>query len=801
MKPNLFTAILLNPQQIDLTQRKPIEYTVILSGIRSTTDVPITNIGGTESEYWICNQMGGKAFKILSVQSVIGIHDQLDCTIQDVGLFNYHTDSYSYNIPITGKCYVVEVKGTIPAIYTAPDIGQDFDPKWTSELLSRILHENTYDLLSYTGPTGPVGELLKGYDGEIGVTGAIGYMGEKGYTGNTGSLGHIWEGEIGRTGDIGPNNTIPSDSGPHGETGPDGLKGPNGHTGGITGPTGDRGETGPDGPNGNSGFIGIKGHTGDRGETGPDGLIGLIGPTGIIGLTGSRGETGPFVFYSSGNYINLTDNGVSNNIMRYIIGLDIYKSSSPLTINNYDLGSSSPLTRSFRSMYINNIYANNIIKTGGSPIITDIITTNTLNIINELSTDSIQSSSTGITFDYDLYIGTPSNNGNTLLVNNAILTNENNFTSYITTNSEGGNTGADLVFGFTGGSPGTVYIPNGANLFSRANIVAGTLNTKVLNLPLSSPARNYALRNYEVLLPAYNGAPTDMNCSNINIRNADNIYVNTINLVNNYGLPTGTNSTLIDLNGIDGITGPSFINTTNIMARAYMTKGMTSIFSSTITALTTTNMNTLYNTYSNALSTAFITYPKLVSDSRFDNVNSSSAFNPIRQYLSVVNYKLNVHFRFYINKYDPGIQVYSALIPLSTNGMPQQLHGFTYNIFTPYRPCVNPVPISVGRFVVNGSFSTMLCNSFNINASGPDARGGFRPLYPYSGITSYSFDDTVFNISRNTNYWLFPLGLRIYISGSTSGSVLLNDGVGTTGSSALTSYLYHKIEPVTMLLT
>ncbi len=803
MKPYVFTATLLNPQQLNLAQRAPTQYSVTLSGVTSTTDISIAHIGSSGSEYWICNQTGGKAFKLVSVQSVVGIPDQLNCTIQDVGLFNYKADSYSYNIPVTGKCYVVEVKGTIPAIYAAPDIERDFDPKWTSELLSRILHEHAYDLsYSPTGPAGPIRDIegnLKGYKGELGDTGVMGRGGEKGSTGDTGPLGYSWEGEIGRIGDKGPTNTMPSDSGPRGETGLDGATGSRGHTGGITGPTGDRGETGPDGPQGRLGPTGIRGPTGDRGETGYDGPIGPTGPTGPRGHSGDRGETGPFVYYSASDHLTLEEMSITNNKLQYRVNFTPGSGNNPpINVNNNNLGT---VNNYYKNINSNILYSPSIIGTHTNAKISSIDTT-IIGVTGSSSSIATIDSVNDLTIDVEnLHAGTrASNNTTSYLLSNFYIGGPTGY-GYITTNSN-----ADLVVGYTGanGDTGVVYFPTGINATKPSwKLTANTMTAGIVNL--SNNALKYTQGKYDILHPTVIEPNAFINFYNRttlvarNILDVNDLYANNIYLKRNYDQGvTGTNVALIDMEDVFGSTGSDFIRTTNIMARSYMTKGMTTIFSSTVSGFTTTNLGTVYDNY--GFAAAYITYPKLNPDARFDTVTSSRSFFPIRKYLSVQNYKLNINFRFFITKYDSGINVFSTLFPLSTNGMPQQMHGLTYNVFTPYRASVNPVPISQGRYVVNGSFSTMLCNSYNINGT-VDSRGGFRPLYPYTGVTPYTYDDFVLNLERNTNYWLAPLGVRIYISGTTSNTILLNDGVGVTGSSALRSYIHHNIEPVTVLLT
>ena len=116
-------------------------------------------------------------------------------------------------------------------------------------------------------------------------------------------------------------------------------------------------------------------------------------------------------------------------------------------------------------------------------------------------------------------------------------------------------------------------------------------------------------------------------------------------------------------------------------------------------------------------------------------------------------------------------------------------------------PYVSTTPVG-GRYPVYGNFSTMLCNNSKVNASA-SAKNSFRPLYPYSGTTSYSYNADVFDLYTPQSYFRPPSGLflRIFVGGSTTNTIFLNDGVGITGLSGLDSYLHYSVEPVTMLLS
>lgn len=859
MKPNLFTAILLNPTQLDLTQRSPTQYSITLSGITSPTNSPITNIGSTDSEYWVCNQRGGKAFKITAVQSVNGIPNQLVCTVEDVGLFNYKTDSFSYNIPVTGKCYVMEVIGNTPAIYASPDIIRDFDTSWTSELFSRIFYEHAYDLpYEFIGSTGPIGERVKGVIGDTGAIGQEGPTGRKGPVGYMGSIGNITIGNIGvtgisgpvsivfgdtgSTGEIGPEGRtgplgltgIRGDTGSTGEIGPDGRTGPLGLTGirgdtgstgeigpdgstgplgltGIRGDTGSPGEIGPDGSTGRLGIIGVVGDTGSTGETGPDGLLGPTGPKGIRGITGSQGEIGPPVFYSAAEHLTLIDSGVVNNRTQYTLSFTPGNVGSPLNINYNNLGTSNSY---YRTLNCKSLYTSSITGTYTNTNIQTMETSNTT--ISGISYVDTINTTNGLTIGADnLYAGIITNSRNYAYLNSMLYIGGPTGYGYIMTNNN-----ANLLIGYTGGI-NKHYFPSGIKQNNTSwKLSANKLISDKINI--TGNAKIFVQSQVNLLQPTntepgayftfYNSASVSKNIINVNDLYANNIYLKR-NI--DQGV-TGTNVALIDTQDVFGGTGPDFIRTTNITSNSCMIKGITGsntdfsgILKSAIphpsdinTSITSNTYNYIFVTSNDTNDTSqFRMFPK-ISTATAQESFTGLVSNPLRFYLNVYNYKLNINFRYYTGKYDRDLYIYPAIVSTAPSGLRQIYHGFTYNIYTPYRPYVSTVPIA-GRYPVYGNFSTMLCNNSQMGISSAAANKiSYRPYYPFSGITSYSYIENIFNLNANGNYRP-PNGMfvRIFIGGSTSNTIFLNDGVGITGLSGLDSYVHYSIEPVTMLLT
>ncbi len=758
--PCTFTAILKDPvQEVNTTltpstSTTPYTYQIVLEGITST--VPTRTIYDINTTtFWIVNQLGGEAYKIKTISSINESTSSISCIVEDVNLLNLKMSNYGYNIPRVGPCIIFQVIGNMPILYPIQDMTSSFSNQMLTECMSRINYDNMNNLIQYKG--------------------AIGNTGPSGIPGVNGATGPIEE--------IGVS--------PPGNTGINGING-------VTGPAG---------------------HTGIRGNTGSRGIIGNTGP-GINTIL-------------CGDFLSIRD--IETIGINKRVALDFtpfnYSTSDTINMNNNNLGSQTKLFSNIASI---NLYANSIthstLETGSDKYNT--VTSPTLNTKNrsyykDLNTYVYSNNLISpIICNADvLQIRNPDTNfyyANNKINQLNITTSSTGSYGYVT-NNKGGTGGVDVIIGVTGenGVTGSITI-DGYTIIGKGNdwsITAKTLNVGALVLSPNGDAYNNIYLKDGPLLPAYKAATANLLMESKNITGIKDIYANIIHLPKNLtgpGIIGGTQLALYDTD-MTGTASTTFINTTNITATLLNYVGVTGTYngsvkglvSGNIPVITQTNLNTIFNTMTSTVTTSFTMFPRLLSRiNETTDMERTTIIPLIKKYLAMGTYKLSLTFRFYMPKKDPGLCMYPVITQGNTNGYYTLYHGLTYNMYTPYIPFIYKEP-GASLFTVVGTINTMLINNNSIVSStkvNSALAVSHRPKYAFSGITGYSYNPIMFDLSLNSHQYNWGDSnqensnpLRLYISGTTTNNPIYLVNNPSSGITGIKWMYYHTLEPITIL--